>query len=137
MNSFQPCLNLIRTIVVDDHSGFRKVLKRLLSRYPFIEVVGEAQSAEESLDLIKVLSPDLVTVDVHLPGMNGFELTRILKRDFPRLQTVIISVNGNHFFRQEAEQLRCLYVTKESLMDELPPVADILNARFIRISKSS
>jgi len=110
----------IRTIIVDDHQVFRGLLRKLLGRYPGIEVVAEAETAEESLRQASDLLPNLMTVDINLPGMNGFELTRILKEQYPATRVIIISVNGNPAFQREARDLCCPYVAKESLYAELP-----------------
>ncbi len=108
-----------RTIIVDDHRGFRKTLSKALSRYPFIEVVAEAENGEEALDKVGVFSPDLVTVDINLPGMNGFELAEILKEQTPGTRVIFIAFNGNPVFERKAKELDCPYVPKETLLEDL------------------
>src|SRR5689334_18601624 len=62
---------VLRVLVVDDSAYVRKVIKQMLSRSPFIEVVGTAHDAEEALVLVEELRPDVVTVDLIMPGMGG------------------------------------------------------------------
>ncbi len=113
-----------RTIIVDDNPGFRKVLRRVLRRYPFIEVISEAENGEMTLDQVKSLGPDLVTVDINLPGMDGFELARMLKDRYPGTRIIFITLNGNPAFRKAAARMGCAYIAKESLLEELTPALD-------------
>jgi len=68
--------SLIRTLIVDDSAFVRKVVREMLSRSPFIEVVGTARDGHEALKLIEELKPNVVTCDLVMPGMNGVELVR-------------------------------------------------------------
>jgi two-component system chemotaxis response regulator CheB len=67
---------LIRVLVVDDSAFVRKVVTRMLSRSPFIEVVGAARDGEEALELVERHRPDVVTLDLMMPGMDGVEFLR-------------------------------------------------------------
>lgn len=115
-------MKIARTIIVDDNPGFRKVLRRVLRRYPFIEVISEAESGELTLNQVKTLAPDLVTVDINLPGMDGFELARMLLKHYPGTRIIFITLNGNPAFRQAAARMGCSYVTKVSLLEDLSSV---------------
>ncbi len=90
--------------------------------YPFIEVVGEAGNGEMTIERVRTLAPDLVTVDVNLPGMDGFELARMLRKTHPGTRIIFITLNGNEACRQEASLMGCPYVTKSSLLEDLTPV---------------
>jgi DNA-binding NarL/FixJ family response regulator len=116
-----------RTIIVDDNPVFRKVLRKVLRWHPFIEVVSEAENGELTLDQVKTFEPDLVTVDINLPGMDGFELARLLKDRYPGTRIIFITMNGNPAFRREAVRMGYPYIAKESLLDELVPALDSLN----------
>ena len=78
----------IRTLIVDDEPIARRVLEEELEDHPDVEVVGEARHGEEALDLIARLKPDLVLLDLQMPGMGGFEVIRRLAG--ARLPIVII-----------------------------------------------
>ena len=67
---------LIRVLVVDDSAFVRKVMREMLSRSPFLEVVGTARDGTEALDLVADLHPDVVTLDLVMPGMDGLEFLR-------------------------------------------------------------
>src|SRR3954468_23437757 len=62
---------VLRALVVDDSAYVRKVIKQMLGRSPFIDVVGVARDAEEALTLVEQLRPDVVTLDLIMPGMGG------------------------------------------------------------------
>src|SRR3954465_6672737 len=67
---------ILRALVVDDSAYVRKVIKQMLGRSPFIDVVGAARSAEEALTLVDELRPDVVTVDLIMPGAGGIGFIR-------------------------------------------------------------
>lgn len=71
-----PAGTLIRTLIVDDSAFVRKVVQEILSRSPFIEVVGMARDGEEALELVSELKPDVVTCDLLMPRMDGVEFVR-------------------------------------------------------------
>ncbi|MDR1779105.1 MAG: response regulator transcription factor [Tannerella sp.] len=83
--------NLINVILVDDHRMFRAGIKSLLSLHPDICVSGEADSGEELLELLKTQTPDVVLLDVIMPGIDGVETTQRIKRDFPETKILIVS----------------------------------------------
>ena len=73
---------MIRVLVVDDSRTFRKALCLIFSRSPDVSVVGEASSAEEAIGLLHDLSPDVVTLDIEMPGMGGLMLAERIRREF-------------------------------------------------------
>jgi DNA-binding NarL/FixJ family response regulator len=66
----------VKVLIVDDQSAFRRAAGRVLARLPGFEVVGEAESGEASVEAAQLLRPDLVLMDVHMPGIGGPEATR-------------------------------------------------------------
>ncbi len=76
-------MSKIRVLIVDDHILFRDGLKALLLSAPEFELVGEASSGEEAVQLASSLSPDVILMDIRLPGMNGLEATKTILRFGP------------------------------------------------------
>ena len=83
--------NILRVLVVDDSAYVRKVVKQMLSRSPFVEVVSTAQDGEEALEMVEKLKPDVVTLDLIMPNMDGFEFLRsqMARRPVP---VVVVSI---------------------------------------------
>jgi len=82
----------IRVFLVDDHALVRTGLRMILSAETDIEIIGEAESGEEALPLIRRLKPDVILCDLHLPGISGLEVTeRIVRSGLPG-RVVIVSV---------------------------------------------
>jgi len=73
----------MKTLIVDDERLARIELRRLLQDFPKIDIVGEAANADEALELIEELEPDLLFLDIQMPGKNGFELLSALKGSAP------------------------------------------------------
>src|SRR5215470_6576805 len=82
----------VQTLVVDDQEAFRDVMRDVVGATPGFELVGEAASGEAALALVGELSPQLVLMDVRMPGIGGIEATRVLARGRPDLPIVLISV---------------------------------------------
>ena len=83
----------IRLLLVDDHALFRKGLATLLATESGIRVVGEARDGVEALKKVAELKPDLVLMDIHMPGINGLEATRQISESFPLTKVVILTVS--------------------------------------------
>ena len=90
----------ITVLIVDDHAVVRQGVRTLLDMHPDLQVVGEAESAEDALRLIEELVPDVVLLDLVLPGMNGVEATRQMKQISPRTQIVVLTsyAEDEHIF---------------------------------------
>src|SRR6266568_4436211 len=81
----------VTILIVDDHTVVRQGVRTLLDIHPDLQVVGEAESAEAALPLVEQLVPDVVLLDLLLPGMNGVEAARQMKRISPRTQIVVLT----------------------------------------------
>ncbi len=81
----------VRLLICDDYLLIREGLKAVLSREPDIQVVGEAETAERALELVDELLPDVVIMDILLPGMDGIQATRMIKQDHPSVAVVAVT----------------------------------------------
>ncbi|MBV8900796.1 MAG: response regulator transcription factor [Verrucomicrobia bacterium] len=88
-----PPLPTKRILIVDDHPMIREGLRTLISREPDLSVCGEAETAAEALKATAELNPDLVLVDIGLPGRNGLELIKDLRAFHPALPILVLSMH--------------------------------------------
>ena len=110
----------IRLLLVDDHPIVREGLRSCLARHPRLRIIGEAASGEDALRLARRLKPDLVQMDINLPGINGLAAAARLRRTVPAAKVLILSVHENREYA--AEVARCGargYVLKDAAPDEL------------------
>ncbi len=91
-----------RILLVDDHPLLRTGLALTLDDEPDFEVVGQAADAEEALDVVDRLDPDLVVVDLSLPGMGGLELVKHLQTIRPQTRTLVVSRHDESLYAERA-----------------------------------
>ncbi|WP_027611841.1 response regulator transcription factor [Pseudomonas sp. URIL14HWK12:I6] len=92
----------IRVALVDDHSLVRDGIKALLAVMALLEVVGEAESGTEAIEMVGHCQPDLLLVDISLKDMNGLELTRLLRSQYPSLKVLVLSMYDNYEYVSES-----------------------------------
>lgn len=110
----------IRIVVADDHGILRAGLIAMLNAEPDIEVVGEAASAEEALQKTGTLNPDIVLMDISMPGINGIEATRQIHKQFPQTSVLVLTVHEDKAVLQDALKAGALgYIVKRSAKPEL------------------
>ena len=83
----------LRVLLVDDHQLFRSGVKALLSRQPDIEIVGEAGDGLDGVQQARRLKPDIVLLDLHMPGMGGREAVRAITEDVPDARVLMLTVS--------------------------------------------
>ena len=82
----------IRVLIVDDHDLFRTGLRNLLEEQG-VEIVGEAASGSQALDVVREAPPDVVIMDLNMPGMNGVDATRHISRDAPLTRVIVLTIS--------------------------------------------
>ncbi|MBP8292066.1 MAG: response regulator transcription factor [Caldilineaceae bacterium] len=85
----------LRILLVDDHEIVRLGLKALLSRYPHFEVVAEARDAQEAIDMLLRHEPDIVVMDIRLPGKNGIEATKDILMIRPQTKVIVLTSHAD------------------------------------------
>ena len=110
----------VRVLIVDDQPPFRVAANLVFDLIDEFEVVGEATSAEDALDQVTALEPDLVVMDINLPGMSGIEATRRLIAEHPGTIVLLVSTYEVDDLPAGAETSGALaYVHKEHLDGDL------------------
>ena len=111
---------MIKVMVVDDHELVRTGISRILNDAPGVRVVGEAASGEEALDVVREKAPDVLLMDVSMPGIGGLEATRKLVQYDPKLKVIVVSVHSEEPFPSRMLKAGASgYLTKGCAVDEI------------------
>ncbi len=106
----------LRAIIVEDIRPIRTELKMMLSEYPEIRIVGEAATAAKAITLISELEPEVVLLDIHLPGMSGFDILDRVKADF---KVIFITLYFNEYAAEAKKYKPVDFLTKPVSKDKL------------------
>src|SRR6185295_3638071 len=110
----------IRVLLTDDHTLFRQGVRTLLNAEPDMEVSAEASNAAEAVDLVEQVRPDVVLMDVGMPGLSSFEATRLIRKSHPETRVLFLSMYDDEDYLQECVELGASgYVLKDSPCDQL------------------
>lgn len=111
---------MIKVLIVDDHALVRMGIRRLLDDLHDMDVVAEAESGEAALTLVKNLQPDVVLLDMKMPGIDGWEVTRRLKKSNPHVKVIAVTAMSSEPLPGRILQLGAMgYLTKESGAEEM------------------
>jgi DNA-binding NarL/FixJ family response regulator len=113
-------MSTIRLLLADDHALFRQGVRRLLEGVDDIEVIGEAESGAQTVQSVADLTPDIVLLDVAMPGMSGIEAARLIKSASPRTGIIMLTVHSDAEFLFEAIKAGAMgYLLKDSTPEEV------------------
>ncbi len=110
----------LRVLIADDHPLFRKGMRALLTAMPGTEVVGEATTGQEAIELAAALQPDVILMDLQMPGINGIEATRQILHTSPHIRILVVTL-----FEDDASIFTALragargYILKDAKEEEM------------------
>ncbi len=111
---------MIKVLIVDDHDLIRAGIRHMLNDAEGIEVIGEADNGEQGIEMVKNSAPDVVLMDLQMPGIGGLEATRKILHFNPRTKVLIITACNDDIHPSRLLQLGAAgYITKESSMNEM------------------
>lgn len=120
---------MITVLLVDDHELVRTGIRRILEASDEFQIVGEASSGEEALEFVAKQQPDIVLMDVNMPGIGGIEATQRITHIYPDVRVIVVTVLSNAPFPRQLHEAGALgYLTKDC------PVEDVYQA-IRRVSK--
>lgn len=124
---------MLTIMLVDDNLTFMAAVRKFLTVLPDAQVIAEAHDGHQALALAAHWHPDLILLDIAMPGMDSLEFARRLQ-DWPKPpQIIFLSMNDNEYYRTEARELGVFgFVDKADLVDSLPP----LIARLVATSSA-
>ena len=115
-----PPVKPIRVLLADDHTLVRAGIRALLEKLPGVEVVGEAGDGREVLNLARTQKPEVVLMDISMPGLNGLEAAARLAKEFPAVRVIILSMHHNEEYVWRALKAGVAgYLLKKSATAEL------------------
>ena len=107
-------------VLVDDHAVVRAGVRRLLEQEPLFEVIGEAESGEKAYQILAELKPDVMVMDLSMPGMGGLEAIRRILMRYEKTKILVLSMHEDLSFANQALKLGAKgYLTKNTLADDL------------------
>jgi two-component system invasion response regulator UvrY len=111
---------VIRILVVDDHQLVRVGTSRLLADIEGLQIIGQAESGEQAIDMVKDLKPDVVLMDIQMPGIGGLEATRRCLRVDPELKVIALTVHEDEPYPSKLLGVGAVgYLTKNADVDEM------------------
>jgi CheY-like chemotaxis protein len=118
LEKFQDNASPFKVLIVEDSSLLRQLLRGMLKeRFPFIRIV-EATDGKEALQKVSEFSPDLIFMDIRLPGVNGLELTKRIKAQYPNIIVVILTGYDLPEYRDASRQYADYFFSKDSSTTE-------------------
>ena len=107
-------------VLVDDHAVVRAGVRRLLEQEPLFEVIGEAESGEKAYQILAELKPDVMVMDLSMPGIGGLEAIRRILMRYEKAKILVLSMHEDLSFANQALKLGAKgYLTKNTLADDL------------------
>ena len=144
---------IVKIIIADDHAVVRIGLRTLLEKEADFQVIGEASDGIQTINLVTLLNPDAVILDMIMPGINGIEITRQIKKISSNTQVIILSMHANEAYVMETLKKGASgYVLKDSTGNDLvkavreviagrrylsPPLSERALERYIQISRNT
>lgn len=120
---------MVRIVLIDDHQLFRDGLKSIFSAEEDIELVGEAADATAGLEIVRETLPDVLLLDISIPGVSGLEICRQITMSHPEIKIIILTMHRNDTYVTSAFSAGAMgYVLKHSAIDELTTAIRSVNS---------
>ncbi len=127
----------IRVLIADDHTIVREGIRRILSETPGIEVAGEATDGREAVDHAADLKPDVVVLDLSMPGLHGLEALRQITRRLPKTRVLVLSMHKNDAYVLKALQAGASgYILKDCAAEDIASAIRAVHAGEYFLSPS-
>lgn len=127
----------VRVIITDDHSLFRMGLRQSLSSRDDLLVIGEAENGLQLLGLLKTLEPDVITLNLQMPVLDGFETLPVLRERYPHIKVLMVSMHNDPGTIRKAIELGAhSYLTKEAGSGEIYEAVRLLGKNWFYVNRT-
>ncbi len=127
VNNKNSVMENVRILLADDNKNFRRGLAEFINNQYGFKIIGEANDGMEALNLIVELKPDVVMLDVSMPKLDGITAARFIKKEYPDLFIIIITIHDEKVFQELASVIPVDgFIGKASISEELPAVLSSL-----------
>lgn len=128
-------LSNIRVLIADDHGIMRRGLELIISDYQNIQIVAQAETGLKAIELARKLQPNIVLMDISMPGLNGIDATKEIKSENPKIKVIALSAHANRRFVKDMLAAGASgYILKDSLADELFDAIEIVCSGKVYLS---
>ncbi|WP_147535082.1 response regulator [Bacillus marasmi] len=122
-------IKITKILIVDDHAHAREAIREQLSEYKDFLIIGEAQNGEEAIFLADELNPDLILMDINMPGIDGLKTTKLIKEQHPNIIIVILTVSedSTHLFEALKQGAQGFLIKKVNPGDWYPYLKSVVS----------
>ena len=100
----------LRVLIAEDSQETRKGLSAICSRLPHLEVVGEAVDGLAAIEAVRSLKPDVLTLDLHMPRMSGFDVLRVIRQEKRECEVIVLTSLADEFYKEKCRELKAHHV---------------------------
>lgn len=116
----------IKVIVSDDSAHIRRRLVRMLGRLPQVQIAGEAEDVPSTIERVETIVPDVVVLDINMPGGSGIDALKHIKREHPEVEVIMLTNHANPFYKEACYQAGASHFFDKST--EFQRVPEVLRA---------
>lgn len=130
-------MDKIKIIVTDDHPMVLEGMRAMLSQIEFVELLGLAKSASETLEILRTEKPNIIITDINMPGLSGIELTAIIRQEYPEIKVIAMSTfKERSYISQMVQNGASGYLLKSSSREEIEEAILTVNNNKLYMSIS-
>ena len=117
----------VRAVIVDDNHSFVRAAREVVNGIPWIDLIGTISSAEEALEFLRDVQPDLILMDIKLPRMDGIQATRTIRSQYPEIRVVVLTLMNSPEYKQAALEAGAHgFLTKSEVGHKLSSVIETI-----------
>jgi DNA-binding NarL/FixJ family response regulator len=128
MNMASEQKSKLNIVIAEDHAVIRKLLRMEVERHELLELAGETGDGLEVIQLVENMRPDILVIDIRLPGLNGIEAVRKIKAEFPVTRVIVMSMYDDDAHIYDALSAGAMGYVVKSRINDLPEAIETVSA---------